>query len=331
VGDYHHSGAPFGITLEGGHRFETDPANVAFLVEIVNDYYSQDNYMLHSYNNRPLSPTVTVDIISWYLDDPTQAAVSSEALTDAPPDLARWQQTLGLSISGRRQDAPGMYEIQARVTSVEKTWPTPRVTPPPTETPTPTPTETPTPTPTQTPTPTETPMPTETPTPTPTATPTPTSTPTPTGTPTPTSTPTPTPSEIPVTPGASGVTASTHDGNVPANTVDNDLGTRWSGYGSGAWIRYDLGTVRTVTRVSLAAYQGNRRRNRFDLQVSSNGWQWTTVLANARTSGTTTAQESFDFADRPARYVRYVGRGYESTSGRGPWNSLTEVDVFAVP
>src|SRR5438552_3049861 len=55
-----------------------------------------------------------------------------------------------------------------------------------------------------------------------------------------------------ITPGASGVTASTQDTNVPGNTVDNNLGTRWSGNGDGAWIRFDLGSVQTVAYVRIA-------------------------------------------------------------------------------
>ena len=51
---------------------------------------------------------------------------------------------------------------------------------------------------------------------------------------------------VEVTPGSGGVTASTHDGNVPANTVDNNLNTRWSAEGDGQWIAYDLGSARTV-------------------------------------------------------------------------------------
>ena len=72
---------------------------------------------------------------------------------------------------------------------------------------------------------------------------------------------------VEVTPGASGATASTNDGNVPANAVDNDLGTRWSGSMDGAWLQLDLGSTRTIGFVKLAVYQGNARHNIFDIQV----------------------------------------------------------------
>src|SRR5687768_11241894 len=62
---------------------------------------------------------------------------------------------------------------------------------------------------------------------------------------------------VEITPGASAASASTSDTNVPGNAVDNNLATRWSGFGDGAWIRLDLGAVRTVSRVGIATYQGN--------------------------------------------------------------------------
>ena len=162
----------------------------------------------------------------------------------------------------------------------------------------------------------------------PTPTPAPTATPTPTPTSAPTVTPTPTPtspgSPVEITPGASGVTASTSDINVPANAVDNDLATRWSANGDGQWLRLDLGTVRTVSYVKVAAYQGNARTNTFDIQVSSDGTTWTNARAGAVTSGTTTAEETFDFTDTSARYVRYLGHGNSVNA----WNSVTEVSVF---
>jgi hypothetical protein len=127
-----------------------------------------------------------------------------------------------------------------------------------------------------------------------------------------------------ITPGASGVTASTQDTNVPGNAVDNNLGTRWSGNGDGAWIRFDVGSVQTIAYVTIAVYNGNSRQNLFDLDLSTDGATWTRVLTGKSTSGTTTAEEVYDFTDTPARYVRYTGHG----STAGSWNSLSEVSIF---
>jgi len=171
---------------------------------------------------------------------------------------------------------------------------------------------TPTPTPTATSTPTPTPTPTETPTPTPTA--------------PPTITPTPPPGHVKLP--VSSATASTNDGNIPANTLDGNLATRWSGNGDGAWIQFDLGAAQTVGFVKIAVYNGNGRQNRFDLQVGDSATgPWTTLLPNALTSGTTTLLETHEVADTTARFVRYVGH----MSTAGTFNSVTEVEIWGTP
>jgi hypothetical protein len=174
------------------------------------------------------------------------------------------------------------------------------------------------------PTPTPTPTATSTPTPTPT-TGTPTVTPTPTPTPTPTATPCGDCGFVEITPPASAVAASTNDGNVPGNAVDNNLGTRWSGNGDGAWLRFDLGASRVVSQVTVAVYNGNSRRNQFELQVAdTSAGPWMTVWSG-QSSGTTTLEETYEFTDVSARFVRYLGHA----SNVGTFNSVTEVSIFA--
>jgi subtilisin family serine protease len=153
-------------------------------------------------------------------------------------------------------------------------------------------------------------------------------TPTPTPTPTmPTATPTRTPtppagSELPVV----AVTASTNDGNVPGNAIDNNLNTRWSGMGNGAWIKFDLGGTRVLSAVGIAFYKGNVRTSPFELQISSDNVNWTTFGGTRTSSGTTLAEQRFNTAGATGRWVRYLGHGNSEGSG---WNSLTEVNIYA--
>lgn len=121
-----------------------------------------------------------------------------------------------------------------------------------------------------------------------------------------------------------GVTASADDGNVAANTLDDDLSTRWSAEGDGVWIRYDLGSAQTVGSASIAWHQGDTRKNTFDVQVSDDGSSWTTVMAGKASSGTTLQPQNYDFADTSARYLRIVGHGNTSND----WTSITETDVY---
>jgi glucose/arabinose dehydrogenase len=129
-----------------------------------------------------------------------------------------------------------------------------------------------------------------------------------------------------LTPAGSAVTTSTSDTNVGANTVDNNLATRWSGNGDGAWVKFDLGSSRTIGHVGVAVYQGNIRRNRFDVQVSSDNSSWTTVFSG-ESSGTTTNEQMYDFADASGRWVRYLGHG-NIGSTNPTMNSVTEVSIF---
>jgi hypothetical protein len=132
-----------------------------------------------------------------------------------------------------------------------------------------------------------------------------------------------------ITPPATGVSASTNDGNVPANAVDNNLGTRWSGYGDGAWLRFDLGSTRSVSVVRVAVYHGTERKNTFDIQSSVDGTTWAT-LRSVTTTGATSASVPYDVPRTTARYVRLVGHGNvaNDTGAVNPWNSFTEVDLF---
>ncbi|WP_179232983.1 discoidin domain-containing protein [Paenibacillus rigui] len=123
-------------------------------------------------------------------------------------------------------------------------------------------------------------------------------------------------------PGTS-VTASSDDGNVPANTVDGSLSTRWSANGDGQWIRYDLGPSKTVDRIKISWYQGDVRSSSFQIEVSADGTSWTTVYTGA-SSGSTLNLETVDIADQSARYVRIVGHGNTVNT----WNSITETEIW---
>ncbi|MBS0030416.1 glycosyl hydrolase family 8 [Chitinophaga sp. 22321] len=118
-------------------------------------------------------------------------------------------------------------------------------------------------------------------------------------------------------------TASSDDGNVAANVLDNNLGTRWSASGDGQWIQLCLANSTSVTGVDIAFYNGNTRRAKFDIQLSSDANSWTTAAANLQSSGTSTALETFSITPATAKYVRILGHGNNVNA----WNSYTEVKV----
>ncbi|MFI9811729.1 chondroitinase-B domain-containing protein [Saccharothrix variisporea] len=120
-----------------------------------------------------------------------------------------------------------------------------------------------------------------------------------------------------------GVSASAHDGNVPANTVDGDLGTRWSAEGDGVWIRYDLGSPQVIGSVSISWHKGDVRKSTFEVQLSDDGSSWTTVVPRRTSSGTTLEAELYDFTDSSKRYLRIQGYGNTDNG----WTSITETTV----
>ncbi|MDO6421822.1 polysaccharide lyase family 7 protein [Saccharophagus degradans] len=119
------------------------------------------------------------------------------------------------------------------------------------------------------------------------------------------------------------VVASSDDGNVASNTLDGSLSTRWSANGNGQTITYNLGSMQLVKSVSMAFYKGDQRSATFDIQVSPDGSNFSTVFSG-ESSGSTLALEEFDIPNMPAQFVRIVGYGNSANS----WNSITEVEIY---
>ncbi len=112
VGDYEHSTSPYGVHLTvSGFTFMTDPTNVDFLLEVVNDYPTGDNYGFISYNNLNLSNGTLVDGIDWQLDDYSGMALSSTVIPTNAPVLEHWDWNQ-LRLHGER----GGYIIDSHVT-----------------------------------------------------------------------------------------------------------------------------------------------------------------------------------------------------------------------
>ncbi|MDB1124002.1 polysaccharide lyase family 7 protein [Vibrio algarum] len=116
------------------------------------------------------------------------------------------------------------------------------------------------------------------------------------------------------------ITSSSHDGNTPDRLFDNDIKTRWSANGLGEWAMYDYGNVQKFDAVRLAFHKGNQRKSNFDIQVSTDGNNWQTILEGETSSGGVNGYERFSFEPVKARYIRYVGQG----NTKNAWSSVTE-------
>ncbi|GII55114.1 hypothetical protein Pth03_35030 [Planotetraspora thailandica] len=99
-------------------------------------------------------------------------------------------------------------------------------------------------------------------------------------------------------------TASSTDGNGPANAVDGDDGTRWSSaYQDDQWIQVDLGSPVDFDRVTIVWEQAFALDYR--IQVSGDGDAWTDVktVTNDTPIGNTATQVE-TFPSQTAQHVR---------------------------
>ena len=110
--------------------------------------------------------------------------------------------------------------------------------------------------------------------------------------------------------------------NIPENTLDGNIATRWSAEGA-QWINYDLGETKTVSAVSIAFWKGDTRRSMFSVDLSENGKDWTRVYDGA-SSGQAEDAEVFIFDATPARYIRVNGTGNSESA----WNSILEFRCY---
>lgn len=122
----------------------------------------------------------------------------------------------------------------------------------------------------------------------------------------------------------SAVTASGDDGtNVAANTRDANFNTRWSNFGKGSWIKYDLGAAHQVDTVKIAWYQGDQRTNNYVIDVSTDNTTWTNKLTGTSTA-TSTGLQDYKFASISCRYIRITVNG----NSQNDWASITEVQIW---
>lgn len=119
-----------------------------------------------------------------------------------------------------------------------------------------------------------------------------------------------------------GVEASSNDGNVPENTMDENLSTRWSAYGMGSWIEVELSKSVSVQNVSIAWYNGANRVNDFVVATSDDGTTFTNVFSG-ESSGASTQLEGYDTNDKTAKYVKVTVTG----NSQNNWASITELAV----
>lgn len=121
------------------------------------------------------------------------------------------------------------------------------------------------------------------------------------------------------------VSASSNDGNLPSNVLDNDINTRWSAEGNNQWLQFCFGIDSIPLQgIAISFFNGNVRSSNFDIESSFDGETWTSVMANVSSNGTSVEFEEFLFLEPIwSKYLRIVGHG----NSVNLWNSYTEVRI----
>lgn len=118
------------------------------------------------------------------------------------------------------------------------------------------------------------------------------------------------------------------ENSIP-RVLDGNFGNRWAVQGTRdnpSWGIFDLGSVKELDKIYIAYYSGSARKAYFRVDVSEDGENFTTVIADGESSGETDEFESYDLGGVKGRYVKIYGMGNNS-SASGPWNSISELAV----
>ena len=118
-------------------------------------------------------------------------------------------------------------------------------------------------------------------------------------------------------------------GAIIDNVFDNDYTTKWGvAYDEqnpeGAYGIFDLGMVKSIKSIHIAFTSGNIRAYNVDFYVSQNGVDYTPVLLNHKSSGTTTDLEEI-LLNTKGRYLKIVGKG----NSVNKWMNIQEVAIVS--
>jgi beta-glucosidase len=119
--------------------------------------------------------------------------------------------------------------------------------------------------------------------------------------------------------------SATGGGDVPANVLDGNAGTRWSTgtpMVNGQTFTLDLGAARSFSKLVMdSGGSANDYAHGYQVFVSADGTNFGTAIA---TGTPTTAVVTVTFPTATARYVRIVQTGASSS-----WWSMAEVNLYS--
>lgn len=126
------------------------------------------------------------------------------------------------------------------------------------------------------------------------------------------------------------ITASSNDGNLPENAMDDNTSSRWSATGVGETITFELSELAMLSSVEVQWFKGDERNSKFSIEASLDGVEWESVYGGLsygvpleQSSGSNTELEEYRVQNVDAQYVRITGYGNSSND----WNSIIETVI----
>lgn len=127
------------------------------------------------------------------------------------------------------------------------------------------------------------------------------------------------------------ITASSHDGNLPEYAMDDDPSTRWSSFGVGESITFELSDDEVLSGIDIQWLKGNERAAKFSVESSVDGASWEQIFGGIyqrenleQSSGSNSALEYYRLMNVEARYVRITTNG----NTENDWNSIIEAVIY---
>lgn len=125
---------------------------------------------------------------------------------------------------------------------------------------------------------------------------------------------------------ASASSEQTAEGNLCGGSCDEDMNTRWSTEGQGEWLLHDLGSIKTIDAIGVALWKGHERNFYFDILVSEDGENFTSLINNYISNGLSEDIEMIELENPiSARYIKYIGYGNSVNN----WNNVIEMGAYA--
>jgi len=106
---------------------------------------------------------------------------------------------------------------------------------------------------------------------------------------------------------------------------DGNLGTHWFAEGDNQYLKAELEEASMVNGVEIAWWKNRERTSAFEVEVSSDGSSWTTVLPEMNTEDVARDFEYYPLPEEiEAKFIRVIGHGNTANG----WNSIAELRIL---